>query len=673
MKRVNKSIVYIGLFGVLLVAFSSCEDYLDREPNTTVSSKDAFKNFDNFQGFVEEVITKIPDKEKCSWCPSWNWGEDEVFNPQGDDRMTHQVDLGNFRAWYSPSENLGNFLLTSPDAVQHGQTKGRSLWGNAWYCIRKMNMGIEHIDDMIAGTDEEKRRILGQCYFYRAWWHFELMEFFGGLPYIDTVLDPNNIPHLPRLTFQECAKRCIDDFRKAAELLPICWDSTEVKGQDEKNQMRVNKIVALCYKGKCELWAGSPLMEHDAQLGALSNGLTYQYNKEFCDSAAETFGTVLKLIETKANKQYQLANFDYTNIYDHVRVDEEDVTPGYDPLWCYSDLFYTYNQSTKNPGGNEAIMRTPSNNEDGNSNWACSKVWGPKMKNLVSHDKIIHQPTANYVELYGMANGLPIKDENGNYANGFDPTHPWKDRDPRFYHDIVFDGFKYLLAAVKETDERKDYVYCELFTNGNMRPVDDGSRTGYFIQKLVPHQCNEIDQWLYGDMHVLLSYMRLADVYLMYAEACAAIGGHSYKAKSYGKTAEQAINVVRTRCHAGPVGGTGKNMNKKYVTDDKLFMDEIRRERAVELSFEGFRYNDLQRWLLLTEYPYNTKFSCEFTRGESKEFYEFKNGEDPKDAKVNGYHLEPILTRNFGTKHYWFPFPDADVYIYKDFAQNPGW
>ena len=43
-------------------------------------------------------------------------------------------------------------------------------------------------------------------------------------------------------------------------------------------------------------------------------------------------------------------------------------------------------------------------------------------------------------------------------------------------------------------------------------------------------------------------------------------------------------------------------------------MDEIRRERAVELMFEGHRFNDLQRWLLLTEAPYTIKTSQEFDR-----------------------------------------------------------
>ena len=99
-------------------------------------------------------------------------------------------------------------------------------------------------------------------------------------------------------------------------------------------------------------------------------------------------------------------------------------------------------------------------------------------------------------------------------------------------------------------------------------------------------------------------------------------------------------------------------------------MDEVRRERAVELAFEGFRFNDLQRWLLLTEYPYNVKTSQEFDRMETDTYFE-KN--DPCNARVSNWREEPILKRIYGIKHYWLPLPDKDVYLYPEFGQNPGW
>lgn len=654
MKNKIKTLLLTGCVSLALgTSLSSCQDYLDKEPDSTVSADDAFANFRNFQGFVEEIYNCIPDKEKCNYCPSWNWGDDEIFNPEADNRMTHQVDLGNFRAW----ESTGNWLKrdgasTSTDKFAHG------IWNHAWYCIRKCNLGLQNIDKFVTGSAEEKKLIKGQLYFFRAWWHEEMMEYFGGMPYVDTYLDANAELNLPRLSYQECADKAAADFRKAADLLPINWDKTSAGAATQgKNDLRINKIMALGYLGKTYLWAASPLMKNGAQIGASKNGKTYDYDQEYAKKAAGVFGELLSLVEA-GQTQYALAEFKYSDIYNHEK--------SADANSCFSDIFYTKKQNWKMPGTVEAIFRGPSPDFNG-SNWNTSKVFGPKVQKVVAHDNVIHQPTANLVEAYGMANGEPIYlVENGQYVlnpkSGFDPKHPFKNRDPRFYHDIVFDGFKYLNGT---PGQYADLQYCQLYTGGNMRPIENASRTGYFIQKLVPHTCNEVDKdYDWGAaFHCYLPYMRLADIYLMYAEACAAFGGASGKSSNFGKTAEDAINTLRDRCGAGHVA-------PEFVADNHKFMDEVRREREVELSFEGFRFCDLQRWLLLTEAPYNQKFSQEFDRVESADFY--KNN-DPKDAEVANYRRELILTRNFNTKHYWFPLPIKETQLYPEFNQNPGW
>lgn len=654
MKNTIKTLLLTGCVSLALgTSLSSCQDYLDKEPDSTVSADDAFANFRNFQGFVEEIYNCIPDKEKCNYCPSWNWGDDEIFNPEADNRMTHQVDLGNFRAW----ESTGNWLKrdgssTSTDKFAHG------IWNHAWYCIRKCNLGLQNIDKFVTGSAEEKKLIEGQLYFFRAWWHEEMMQYFGGMPYVDTYLDGNAELNLPRLSYRECADKAAADFRKAADLLPINWDKTSAGAATQgKNDLRINKIMALGYLGKTYLWAASPLMKNGAQTGASKNGKTYDYDQEYAKKAAEAFGELLSLVEA-GQTQYALAEFKYKDIYNHEKSDDANS--------CFSDIFYTKKQNWKMPGTVEAIFRGPSPDFNG-SNWNTSKVFGPKVQKVVAHDNVIHQPTANLVEAYGMANGEPIYlVENGQYVlnpkSGFDPKHPFKNRDPRFYHDIVFDGFKYLNGS---PGQYADLQYCQLYTGGNMRPIENASRTGYFIQKLVPHTCNEVDKdYDWGAaFHCYLPYMRLADIYLMYAEACAAFGGATGKSSNFGKTAEDAINTLRDRCGAGHVAA-------EFVADSHKFMDEVRREREVELSFEGFRFCDLQRWLLLTEAPYNQKFSQEFDRVESADFY--KN-HDPKDAEVANYRRELILTRNFNTKHYWFPLPIKETQLYPEFNQNPGW
>ena len=654
-------------------SFVSCTDWLDKDPESIVAEDEAFKNYRNFQGYIEEIYNLIPDKEKVNYCTAWNFGDDAVHNPEGFAHMDHQVDLGNYRNWLKNNQCwlMGNNF----------NNRDQSLWRNSWYCIRKCNLGIQNIKSLV-GTDEERDLLLGQMYFFRAWWHFELICYFGGLPYIDEAFEATQIPELPRLSFQECADRCAEDFERAYDLLPLDWDETLAGMQTSgNNDLRVDKFTALCYLGKCYLWAGSPLMKEMEKaknggapqlLGASSNGKTYDYDVKYCEKAAEALGRALDMVN-KGQVKYKLAEFKYSNLYDHERDENGDEDN------FYSDIFYTVKKQWKMPGAKEAIMRGayPGQNS---ANWNCAKIFGPKVAGLVDHDNIIHHPTANLIDQYGMANGQPIYlVQNGEYVlnplSGWDPNHPYKDRDPRFYHDIVFDGFHYVLSTDALNESQKKLEYCDLFTGGAMRDIDHGSSTGYYIQKLVPHQCNQGDRWYDWDyaFQCYLPYMRLADVYLMYAEARAALAtGVSQLTERplycMSLSAVDAINALRDRVNSADYPMEHVQANLRDTREH--FIDEVRRERAVELAFEGFRWCDLQRWLLLTEPPYTVKYSHEFERLEADTWFK---DHDPKDARVGNFTKKELISRRFESKHYWFPLPDEDIYLYEGFPQNPGW
>ena len=633
----------------LIYGFASCTDYLDKTPDSNVSSDQAFKNFTNFQGYVEEMYNCIPSKESNYWCTTFNWGEDEIMNTGlGDSHVTAHFDLGDYRHWYGDQQS---FLHTDDLNPTKTDKYSHSL-EHAWYCIRKCNLGLANLDKMTDCTQEEKNIIKGQLLFFRAWWHEEMIAFFGGMPYVDTVLDGSQALTLPRLTYQECAKKCAEDFRAAADLLPNDWDKTAVgKKTLGKNELRITKVCALGYMGKVLLWAASPLNNLRAEVGASKNGDTYKYNVELAAQAADALGEALAQVNS-GKTPYALAEYKYSDIYNHVAKDGSKSN--------FSEIFYTTGKNWKQPGTTEAILRGPYIGEN-SSNWNFTKLWGPKLNGIVEHDALIHQPTANYVNYYGMANGLPLDDPE----SGFDPKHPFKNRDPRFYHDIVFDGFKYINMTIAKEEDDYQFKYIQMYTGSNLRSsASQGCRTGYYCQKLVPHQANKYDgmyNWG-GALQCDLPYMRLADLYLMYAEAGAAVQGANYKSSKLDLTAVDAINVLRNRVDAGHVAD-------KFVADQKKFMDEVRRERAVELAFEGFRWNDLQRWLLLTEYPYNIKTSQEFKRVGNYDFT--KN--DPRDAEVTGWSQKRIVTRDFSEKHYLLPLKESDVYLYPEFGQNPGW
>ena len=664
MKHINNIIGIAALSFAL--GLTSCTDYLDKTPDSDVNPETAFKNFTNFQGFVEEIYNCIPNKESCYWCTSFNWGEDEIMNTGGGDtHITAHFDLGDYRHWYDEQDKGGQqSWLNRPGSNPTSTDKfAHSLNGHAWYCVRKANLGLQNLDKMTDATKEEKDFIKGQLLFFRAWWHHQQMEWWGGIPYIDRVLAADEEFNLPRLSFRECAEKCAEDYRAAADLLPDNWDNSTIgKKTLGKNDLRITKVCALGYLGKVLLWAASPLNVVGAEMGASKNGDTYKYDADMARRAAEALGEAIAHIEA-GTTPYSLALYNYAEddasnrpgygIYDHIAAKGSANN--------YSDIFRTTGQSWRMPGSVEAIMRGPMPDING-SNWNFAKLWGPKVNNLVEHDAIIHMPTANYINYaYGMENGLPLDDPD----SGFDPTHPFANRDPRFYHDIMFDGFKFLLTA----SDDKEFQYLQMYTGGNMVPTGnparnaDGSRTGYFCQKLVPHQCNKYDgmyNWG-GALQTYLPYMRVADIYLLYAEAGAAASGASFQAKC-SVTAEGAINVLRDRVGAGHVAS-------KFTGDQKKFIDEVRRERACELAFEGFRWQDLQRWLLLTEYPFNIKTRQEFKRVGN---YDFEN-QDPRYAEVTGWSETVIVERNLSTKHYLLPLKESEVYLYAEYPQNPGW
>ncbi|MFT3738171.1 MAG: RagB/SusD family nutrient uptake outer membrane protein [Breznakibacter sp.] len=630
----RKHIKTIFLLGVVaaMVGLASCEDYLDKSTESTVSEEDAFKNFTNFQGFTEELYNCIVNFSNNYWTNSWNWGEDEITSTSVDYHFVNKIDLGNFWGWQSKYDGWGSGWMDQADFTTGEISTSRAyrdLWNAAWYGIRKANIGLANVDKMTDATDEERSLVKGQLLFFRGWFHHRLMEYFGGLPYIDEVLPSDEKLTLPRLSYHECADRAAADFRAAADLLPIDWDNTTAgKNTLGKNALRINKIMALGYLGKNYLWAGSPLMNQESTGSA-------SYNTEYCIKAAAAFAELLGLCES-GEASYSLMDFS-----------------------VYSTNFYTTNQNWKMPGGTEAIFRGPVISAN-NTNWNTSKQYMPI---VVGESSALFLPTANYVDYYGMANGLPINDgysaAKADAESGYDPEYPWRDRDPRFYHDIIYDGVKVVQGSITEESNR----YANLYTGGSYRSVSNGSRTGYVLHKFTPITCNTYDKgWDYGNtLHIYVPYMRLADVYLMYAEA-AAMGYNSPTgaAPGYGKTAVGAVNFVRDRAGVGPVAA-------KFQGSADAFIVELRRERAVELAFEGHRFNDLRRWLLLAQNPYTLKKSVEFTRSGSF------NADDPSQNKVAGLREEVILERNLGSKHYWLPLKEADTYLYLEFSQNPGW
>ncbi|WP_313153609.1 RagB/SusD family nutrient uptake outer membrane protein [Sphingobacterium multivorum] len=625
----------IFITGVLWSTASllSCNKYLDKEEQSNVSSKEAFKNFINFQGYTEELYNCVVNFSNNYWTNSWNWGEDEITSTANNFHYVNKIDQGNFWGWQREFDgwgagwmDQGDFTTRNDDVFANRAF--RDLWSASWFGLRKISLGLENIDKLTEATQEERNLIKGQLLFFRGWFHHRLMEYFGGMPYINYVLPSDEKLRLPRLSYQACADLAAADFREAANLLPMDWDNTTAgKRTLGKNQLRINKIMALAYLGKNYLWAGSPLMNFQS-----TGSKTYQ--ADYCKKAAQAFGELLSLVES-GQTNYALV-----------------------PLANIHLNFYTTGQNWAMPGSTEAIFRGPYI-DAWVSNWGTSKQYIPLE---VGDGDLKFNPTANYVDYYGMKSGLPIKDITQSDAeSGYNAEYPWKDRDPRFYKDIIFDGTKVVQGNMSASEEKNRYA--NLFTGGSYRDTRTGSQTGYVLRKFIPLTSNKYDQaYSYGtNLHIYVPYMRLADVYLMYAEsALMASNSATGKADNYGKTAVDAINIVRDRAGVGHV-------DSKFLSSAAALLPELRRERAVELAFEGHRFNDLRRWLLLTEAPYTLKKAVSFDRAG------MFNNQDPSQNRVVNIQENVILERKFTSKHYWLPLKVRDVNMYPEFYQNPGW
>lgn len=620
----------IKVFSILLcvVLLVACENFLMKSPDSNISGDEAFENFANFQGFVEELYGTLPDFTNSYWSNNWNWGDD-VVTPDMNYHVVDDFDNGNFWGWQTEHNGWNTSWMDKPSSTPGGDRFNRDLWDLGWYAIRKANVGLNNLDKF-QGTEAEKNLIEGQLLFFRGWYHFQFMQYFGDMPYLGDPIAAADKFDQTRIDYQALADSVASDFRRAADLLPTDWDDTAPGAQTSgNNELRVNKAAALGYLGKNLLWAASPLMNDGTDENAGS------YNQEYAQRATAAFGELLSLVESGQT--------------DHQLV----------PFSDWNSLFYTEGQNWLLAGGDEAIFRTPYYKGD-NAQFGTAKQYMPTR--IGDAGNVF--PTANYAEYFGMANGLPLDAQGA----GYDSEYPWRDRDPRFYKTFIYDGLEVVQANISGNEQDR---YANLYTDGSWRVdgngagsgVDGNNNTGYVLRKFVPLSANRFDNgYSFGsNLNIRLPWMRLGGVYIMYAEA-AAVANQSAtgSADNFSMTAVQAINTIRDRAGVAHV-------DSRYLANVNDFLREVRREWTVELAFEKHRFTNLRRWLLLTDDRYADKTKIHFDRADSFDPV------NPRENRVLNLRKEVIIERDYSERHYWLPLKRSDVTISESFKQNPGW
>jgi hypothetical protein len=628
--------VKIVLFLGLLFTFA-CEDYLDIAPEAEIDAAEVFGTFENAQGFIEEAYNLVVDYGTNGWSfQDYIYGDDG-YNTQGFKYST-QIDRGELNRWIGNSLSYlhqNNRFQTGANNGTLGSTneeqgRGRpKVWNAGMRGIRKANVVIANEDLMVGLTQQEKNVVLGQAYFFRAFFHNEIMKFWGRFPHIKEVFSGQiDIPR-PQ-TYKEVALSINEDYKKAIELLPVNWDDEDYgKITLGNNAGRLTKGAAYAFQGKNLLFAASPLMFFNNQPGMD----TYTYDTELAAMAVDAFAEVLKLEQAG---EYYLAR----NMEDYKKVlwnTPRNTWPGLVPE--AKELIFAGSNGS-HPGSTGSFMATGMPRPIASTGTQCTSA------------------THNFIHYnFGMANGLSIEDDlSGAYgAPTYNPLRPFDNRDPRFYQWVFADrdvlGTRAGIPAVNRIMQL--YSTDANGSSGAHRDRNNYSFTGYMFKKFYPEINGQYHSQsgnnIIGRFTGIRMHMRLTDVYLMYAESLHIARGATTAPSSFSLTAEQAINILRDRAGISHV-------HAAIVADNNKFLDEIRRERAVELSYEGHRWVDIRRWGVAHEDKYRKKTKLNFDKDWT--FFEEAELVD----RVCEY-----------PKHYWLPFEANQTQFYEGFPQNPGW
>jgi hypothetical protein len=184
-------------------------------------------------------------------------------------------------------------------------------------------------------------------------------------------------------------------------------------------------------------------------------------------------------------------------------------------------------------------------------------------------------PTQEMVESYEYAGGGKVDWTNWHTGLAVEEEPPYARLEPRFQATILYNGASWKGRTIEPYVGGTDgYAQWKVAASPNGKTV-----TGYYLRKMLNESIDltkdkSVQPWI---------VIRLGEVYLNYAEACYHVGGAANVT-----LAQQYVDKVRTRVGLPSIGDI-------QGTD---LMAAIRKERKVELAFEGQYYWDMRRWKL---------------------------------------------------------------------------
>jgi hypothetical protein len=636
--------------------FFSC-NYLDVVPDNTPTIDDGFKNRYEAERFLYGCFSFLPSFADPGVNPAL-LGGDEIW-------IIDPVDNISPRLWYiargdQGTENpLANYWSSQQAVSQNEDLKGGSAMFTA---LSDCNIFMENIHKPYDLSDEDRIRWVAEAKFLKAFYHFWLLRMYGPIPIIK-----ENRPVSVAGEDAQIYREPIDDV---VEYIVALIDEAAVdlpeRVEDQNREMgRPTKAIALALKAQTLTLAASPLFNGTAaeppsfsridKRGIELFPQTYQASK--WQKAVEALG---EAIEAAHNAGHRLYDFVRTN-------------PAYATLNEKTILAMQVRGAVTERWNEEIIWGDSKSNPNALQN-SCMPAFYTVHNNGSAGKS--YAPALHIVEQFYTKNGLPIEEDKD--WEGIDPMEIKTatandkhyiqqnyqtvrlhfDREARFYASVLFDGGSYYGNNRYTSDNNMWYVPLRGGTiAGGISPSTRHSSTGYLCKKLLHFRSSMPDN-ASSNSNERYSFpiIRLADLYLMYAEALNEAGGETPDANVY-----KYVDSVRIRSGLKGVIETWREHAITSQQDKPLsktgMREIIRRERLNELAFEGARFWDLRRWKLSEEYMNRPIRGWDVT-GETA---------------VDYYQVQEIYQLKYEKKDYFWPIKQSTLLKNQNLVQNYGW